>query len=63
MEKSVVDIESWPGEGRAFGVGLVMGTAALLQNLLGIFIVSQEWQQLLGTPRREGGSATSVMRT
>lgn len=63
MEKNVVDVEAWPVEGGALGVALVMDTAALLQHLLGIFILSQEWQQLLGTPWREGGSTTSVMRT
>lgn len=63
MEKSVVDVDSWPGEDRALGVGLVVGTEVLLQNLLSIFILSQEWQQLLGTPKREGRSTKSVMRT
>lgn len=27
VEENVVDVECWPGEGRALGVGLVMGTA------------------------------------
>lgn len=62
MEKNELGFECWPGEGRALRVGLVMDTAAFLQNLLGIFVLSQEWQQLLGTPGREGGSTTSVMR-
>lgn len=57
MEKNGLGFECWPGEGHA-----MMDTAAFLQNLLGIFVLSQEWQQLLGTPGREGGSTTSVMR-
>lgn len=48
--EGVVDVQSWPREGVVLGVALLMGTAASLQHSLGIFILSQEWQLLLGMP-------------